>query len=67
MGQRDELYQSYLLRVWRKRQAGVLHVRLVLVSTSTGTEWHFENLESLIGFLDDTAPRPPGAPPSSAP
>jgi hypothetical protein len=67
MGQREEVYTSYLLRVWRKRQAGALHVRLVLTSTSSGAEWHFVSMQSLIQFLADPAPRPPEAPAPGVP
>jgi len=63
MGQSSDVYQSYLLRVWRRRQTGELHVRLVLTSTSSGTEWQFASLEALLGFLADPAPRPPDSPP----
>lgn len=66
MGKREEVYTSYLLRVWRKRQAGALHVRLVLTSTSSGAEWHFGSVQGLLEFLDGTAPRPPEPPASSA-
>ena len=62
MGHPGEVYQSYLLRVWRKRQAGTLPIRLVLTSTSSGAEWHFASVASLIAFLEDPAPRPPDTP-----
>lgn len=45
-------YQSYLLRLWRAREAGNPVWRASLKSTHTGKQVGFANVESLLAFLE---------------
>lgn len=52
----DQLYQVYLLRLWRNRTDAPW--RVSLESTANSTQHHFVNIRELAHFLETTADPP---------
>jgi hypothetical protein len=62
MGDREERYLSYLLRLWQTTSGGKLAWRASLEDARTGKRRGFSCLDDLVAFLcaqvDETAERP---------
>ena len=53
----DQLYQAYLLRLWRNRTDAPW--RATLESGEGNTQHHFATMQELVRFLENKADQPP--------
>jgi hypothetical protein len=53
--QKQQVYHSYLLRLWRKNNSSQARWRASLESAQTGKTYHFASIEALFAFLSRQA------------